>query len=132
LRLVGALVYCVQAEAQGENGRQAWADLAVITGNWANALVDVSDLDAARQRQLESAEARRQAGSPTIHVIGRELEALRIDIMQGKTTEALPQVEARLAQVEAWWQQHRSGQTVPDAPNSEYLARAFIGALCPT
>ena len=28
------------AEAQGENGRQAWADVAAITGNWANALSD--------------------------------------------------------------------------------------------
>ena len=49
--------------------------------------------------------------------------------MQGKAAEALPQVEARLAQVEAWWQQHRSGQTVPEAPDAEFLARALISAL---
>ena len=49
--------------------------------------------------------------------------------MQGQAAEALPQVEARLAQVEAWWQQHRSGQTVPEAPDAEFLARALISAL---
>ena len=42
---------------------------------------------------------------------------------------ALPQVETRLAQVEAWWQQHRSGQSVPEAPDAEFLARVFISAL---
>ena len=90
---------------------------------------DVGDLAAARQRQLESAEAFKNTGRPAIHVIGSELEALRIDIKQGQVAAALPQVEARLAQVAAWWQRHRSGQTVPEAPDAENLARAFIGAL---
>ena len=49
--------------------------------------------------------------------------------MQGRAAEALPQVEARLAQVEDWWQRHRSGQAVPEAPDFEYLARALISAL---
>jgi len=31
--------------------------------------------------------------------------------------------------VETWWQQHRSGQSVPDAPDPEYLARVLISAL---
>jgi tetratricopeptide (TPR) repeat protein len=100
-----------------------------ITGNWAIALVNVGQLDAARQRHLESAEAKRTAGRPEVNVIGSELEALRIDIMQGRVTEALPQIEARLAQVEAWWQQHRAGQPVPQAPEAEALARTFIGTL---
>ncbi|MCP5528667.1 MAG: CHAT domain-containing protein [Verrucomicrobiales bacterium] len=117
------------AEAGGDGSRQAWADLAVITSNWAVALVINGDLDAARQRQLEAAEAHKKAGNPAIHVIGRELEALRIDIMQGKVAAALPEVEARLAQVEVWWQQHRSGQPVPEAPDAEFLARALISAL---
>jgi tetratricopeptide (TPR) repeat protein len=117
------------AEAGGENTSQAWADVAWITANWAIALGQIGDLDAARQRQLESAEARRKAGSPAIHIIGRELEALRIDIVRGRTAEALPEVEARLARVEAWWRQHRSGQAVPEAPDAEFLARVLIGAL---
>ena len=117
------------AEAQGENGRQAWADVAWITGNWADALRMTGDLDASRQRHLDSAEAEKKAGRPAVYVIGSELEALRIDIMQGQAAQALPQVEARLAQVEAWWQQHRSGQRVPEAPDPEVLARALISAL---
>ena len=91
--------------------------------------MNVGQLDAARQRHLESAETKRTAGRPEVEVIGSELVALRIDIMQGRVTEALPQIEARLAQVEAWWQQHRAGQPVPQAPEAEALARVFIGAL---
>ena len=71
----------------------------------------------------------KQAGRPEVDVIASELEALRIDIMQGRAAEALPQVEERLAQVEDWWQRHRSGQPVPEAPDLEFLARALIGAL---
>lgn len=57
------------------------------------------------------------------------MEALRIDIMQGNVATALPQIETRLAQVATWWERHRSGQPVPEAPNAEFLARAYIGAL---
>lgn len=117
------------AEAGGEGTRKAWSDLAWITANWANALRKNGSPDAARQRHLDSAEAMKQAGSPAINVISRELEALRIDIMQGRVDVALPQVEARLAQVEQWWQAHRSGQPVPEAPDAEILARCFISAL---
>jgi len=107
----------------------AWADLAWITGNWAIALVMNGNLDAARQRQLESAEAEKNAGRPAINVIGSELEALRIDIMQGQVHAALPQVETRVVQVADWWQRHRSGHSVAEAPDAEVLARAYIGAL---
>ena len=124
-----AILACIAAEAQGENGRQAWADLATITGNWAGALMMTGDLDASRQRHLDSTEVDKKAGSPAVNVILSELEALRIDIMQGQVAQALPQVETRLAQVDAWWQQHRSGQSVPEAPEPESLARALISAL---
>lgn len=116
------------AEAGGESRREVWADVAMIIGNWAIALVRTGDPDASRQRHLDSAEANRKAGRP-VNVIGCELEALRIDIIQGQAAQALPQVEARLAQVERWWQQHRSGQRVPEAPDPETLARTIIGAL---
>ena len=49
--------------------------------------------------------------------------------MQGRAAEALPQVKERLARVEDWWQRHRSGQPVPEAPDPEALARTLIGAL---
>ncbi len=117
------------AGADGEDASQAWADLAGITGNWAIALRMNGDLVAARERHLESAEAYKKAGSPAVSVIGRELEALRIDIMQGRAAEALPQVEKRLAQVEDWWRRNRSGQPVPEAPDFESLARTLISAL---
>jgi tetratricopeptide (TPR) repeat protein len=117
------------AEAGREDGRQAWGDLAMITANWAIAHAMTGALDASRQRQLDSAEAYKQAGGPAINIIGRELEALRIDIQRGRAAEALPQVATRLAKVEAWWQQHRSGHAVPEVPNAEFLARALISAL---
>jgi tetratricopeptide (TPR) repeat protein len=117
------------AEGQGEKGRQTWADVAWITVNWGHALRMTGNLEAARQRHLESAEATQKAGSPAIQVIGRELEALRLDIMQGRAAAALPQVEAWLAQVQAWWQQHRAGRQVPEAPDPEILARVLFGAL---
>lgn len=117
------------AEAGSESARQAWADLAWITSNWANALGDAGHLDTTRRWQLEAVEANKKAGRPQINIIGIELEVLRIDIIQGQVETALPKVEARLAQVAAWWQRHRSGQPVPEAPNAERLARAYISAL---
>jgi tetratricopeptide (TPR) repeat protein len=117
------------AETQDENERQARADVAVITGNWAHALGRIGDLNSSRQRHLDSAEAEKKAGRPAVNVISSELEALRIDILQGQAAQALAEVESLLAQVDAWWQQHRSGRRVPEAPNPEFLARALIGAL---
>jgi tetratricopeptide (TPR) repeat protein len=111
------------------DARQAWSDVGVITGNWANALLMSGNLDAARQRQLESAEARKNAGRPAVDIIVSELEALRIEIMQGAAPQAWPQAEARLAKIESWWRRQRAGQPVPEAPDPEFLARAYIGAL---
>jgi tetratricopeptide (TPR) repeat protein len=117
------------AEAGGEDERQVWADLAVITGNWGIAHAMTGDLSASRQSHLDSAKAYKRAGCAAIYIIGSELEALRIDIRRGKAAEALPQVDARLTMVEEWWQQHCSDQAVPEAPDAEYLARVLIGAL---
>jgi tetratricopeptide (TPR) repeat protein len=117
------------AEAVGENGWRAWSDVSWITTNWAGALLMTGDLDGSRKQFLNSAESWKKAARPALHVISSELEALRIDIIQGRVEESLPEVEARLAQVEAWWQRHRSGQRVQDAPDPESLARTLIGAL---
>jgi tetratricopeptide (TPR) repeat protein len=129
-----SLPFYEQAAAQAhtaaqENTHQALADFGIITGNWAIALVMTGDLDAARQRQLESAEASKKAGRRAVNVIVSELEVLRIDIMQGQSAEALPQVEERLAKVESWWRQSRAGQRVPEAPDPGFLASALMGAL---
>ncbi|MGH2358741.1 MAG: CHAT domain-containing protein [Candidatus Limnocylindria bacterium] len=125
----GATQARAAAESGGEMARQASEDVAVITGNWAGALMGNGELDNARQRHLESAEAAKKAGSAAAHVIRSELGALQIDIRQGRAAQALPEVEARLAQVESWWRQHRAGQRVPEAPDAEMLARGIISAL---
>ncbi len=117
------------AEAGGEGALQAWADLGAISGNWAAALLLSGDLDAARRHQQESAEAYREAGNPEISILGPELEALRIDVMQGRAAEALPEIESRLARVEEWWCRHRAGQPTPEAPEPEFLARVLVGSL---
>jgi len=117
------------AEAGGDAARQAWADLAWISGNWANTLLMTGQLDAARQRRLDAAEAYKQAGRPLVYVLGSELEALRLAIMQGEAATALPEIEARLAQIAGWWRQHRAGQPVDQAPDAELLARVYISAL---
>jgi len=118
------------AEAGGESSRQAWGDLSTITGNLAGALLMTENFDAARQCQIETAEASEKAGRPAVYVIGSELEVLRIDIIQGKdVATTLVEVEKRLAQLKAWWEQHRIGKPVNEAPNKEALFRALIAAL---
>jgi tetratricopeptide (TPR) repeat protein len=132
-----SLTFYEQAAAQArafaeqglEGSGQAWADLGWITNNWSTALLDVGILDEARQRQLDSVEAAKKAGHPAIEILGSELEALRIDTMQGQVAAALPEVETRLVRIQEWWQQHCSGKPVPEAPNPVFLARALLSAL---
>lgn len=118
-----------QATQANTNASTAWNILAAIYGNWANALCDVGQLATAKQRQLDCVAAQKQAGWPLVGIIGSELEALRIAIMQGEVFQALPQINTRLAQVSDWWQQHQAGQHVAEAPDPETLARTWIGAL---
>lgn len=118
-----------QEEAEQEIGTpQTWADVAMMKGNWAGALGMVGDLDASQKQRLESAEAHKKAGSPAVCIISSELEALRIDVMKGRSIQAIPKIESRLALVEAWWKRHKAGQSVPEAPEPEFLARALLGA----
>ena len=49
--------------------------------------------------------------------------------MQGRASSVLPQITSQLARVALWWQQWCAGQTDPEAPDSETLARAYISAL---
>jgi hypothetical protein len=118
------------ADAAGSGSRRAWSDFAAISGNWAISLRQTGDINASRQRRLDSADGSKKAGLPAIHALGAELEVLRIDLLQDRVETAWPQVESRLAQVKAWWQQARAGEVVPEAPDTEFLARCLIGALC--
>lgn len=117
-----------QAGADTE-ARQAWSDLGWILGNAAIAMHMTGGLDGARQARRDEADAKRRAGNPAIQVIGSELEALRIDLMRGEVEQALPEIESRLGQVTRWWQAHRAGRPVPEAPEGEFLARVYLGAL---
>lgn len=117
------------ADGNDHDARRALDDLSAIVGNWASALVNTGNLNAARERLVESVEARKKAGRPQVDIVSAELETLRIDILQGLADEASPEVETRLAQVQQWWQQHRAGQDVPQAPDTEQLARTLISAL---
>lgn len=121
----------------GPSAIQAWSDLAMITGNWASPLLKIGMFGAARACLLESADASRNAGRPSVDVIACELEALRIDIVHGGIDPLLAQdvnalgaqIEMRLTQIETWWQLHLTGQAIPQAPDAEQLARALISAL---
>ena len=117
------------AEAGRDAARQVWSDLAVILGNWSHALSNTGNLSVAHQKRVEASEAKRQAGEPLVDVIANELEALRIDVMQGQADAALPQIEERLNKIEGWWTANRAGRPTPDAPDREILARAMSSAL---
>ncbi|MCP4697968.1 MAG: hypothetical protein GY862_14115 [Gammaproteobacteria bacterium] len=114
----------IEAEAAGH-----WSHVGGICQNWANALCDTGQLSRARETYQRSAEAKRRIGSPEVDVTGSELEALRIDVMQGEAAAALPAIEKHLGRVRDWQQEQQAGQTPAAAPNAERLARALVSAL---
>jgi tetratricopeptide (TPR) repeat protein len=117
------------AEAGGFGATQVWADLVGILSNSALAFRGVGNLEKARLLHLESADAAKRGGRPAVDIIGGELEALRLEIMQGRVLAALPEVQARLERVAGWWERQLSGQNVLEAPDSDLLARAYVCAL---
>ncbi len=123
-----ALPFYAEAAEEAE-AAEVWSDVATITGNWANAVVQVGDLEKAKQLHLRSAEAHRWAGGPQVNVIGSELETLRIDVMRGEAKAALPEIELRLDQVRRWWKRSKAGESVAEAPDRTVLGRALAGGL---
>lgn len=124
-----SLPFYEQAASEA-SAAEHWSDVGWITANWANALGSAGDLEGSRAKHLESAEASRRAGRPKVTVLSRELEAYRIDVLQGRAAEVLPEVEQRIAQVEEWWERSRQrGEKVPEAPDGEYLAHVLISAF---
>jgi len=123
-----SLAHYTAAAAEAEQAEH-WSDLAWITGNWAGALVLCGHLEASQKKHRESAQLSQRAGRPAVNVLGRELEALRIDVMRGRAAEALPEIETRLARIRSWWEQVHGGEAVPESPDAEFLGRAFTGAL---
>ena len=100
-----------------------------IAGNWANALyMSASSTTRAGGTSRAPRPRKKPAVRPSMSSVS-ELEALRIDILQGGAAQALPEVETRLAQVEAWWRQHRAGERRAGGAQCRVLARALISAL---
>jgi len=122
-----ALTFYEQAAAEAAAAEE-WVDVGWICQNWANALRNVGQLDLARTTYERSADAKRRAGSPRVKVVGSELEALRIDVLQGGAQRALPEIERRLAEVRGWWHRQRAGEPVPEAPDAVDLGRVLVGA----
>jgi tetratricopeptide (TPR) repeat protein len=115
--------------AEEAKAAEHWSDLGWIYQNWASALRAVGQLDRAHETYLASAAAQTRAGRPRVDVLGSELEALRVDVMQGRAEQALPAVEARLGEVRAFRAQAQQGTPVPEAPDREALARALVSGL---
>jgi tetratricopeptide (TPR) repeat protein len=123
-----ALPFYAQSASEAESAEN-WADVAWICQNWGNALTNVGQLREARETFQRAAQAFRKAGSAEVDIMGSEIEALRIDIMLGELETALPAIEQHLTQIRDWWQRHQQGETLTAAPDADFLARVFIGAL---
>jgi tetratricopeptide (TPR) repeat protein len=123
-----SLPFYEQAAVEAEQAGK-WSDVAWIKGNWAHALTVIGQLEAAKSKHQESAEAERLANNPLVNVVASELEALRIDVMRGQARKAWPAIELRLNQVRDWWQRARAGESLAEAPNLEVLGRTLAGAL---
>jgi tetratricopeptide (TPR) repeat protein len=119
-----SLVFYEEALKEAEEAGN-WSDVGVTCGNWAGALVEVGKLQEARDAQMRSADAERKAGRPEVNIVGSELEAFRIDVMQGKAKEALPEIEARLKRVRTWYK----AEEAPEAPDRDFLERVLISGL---
>ena len=118
-----------EAAAGAAEAGGAWSDVAWIIANWAAALVQVGELSDAAAMHRRSAGAHKKAGSPRVHIVGRELEAFRIDVMGGKAETVLPQIEKRLDAIRGWWERGARGESVLDAPDSAFLGQAMVSAL---
>jgi tetratricopeptide (TPR) repeat protein len=123
-----ALPHYEQAVAEAEEAGH-WSHVGAICQNWANALGNIGRLDDAKSTCLRSAGAKRRAGSPQVNVLTTELEAFRVDVMQGRAERALPEVESRLKEVRDWWRRHRAGEPVQEAPDPVFLAKVLTGGL---
>jgi tetratricopeptide (TPR) repeat protein len=127
-RPAAALPFYEQAVAEAEEAGH-WSHVGAICQNWASALGNAGRLDDAKATYLRSAQAKARAGSRRLDVLASEIEALRVDVMQGGAEQALPEIESRLQEIRAWWRRHRAGELVPEAPDPAFLARVLIGGL---
>ncbi len=106
-----------------------WDDVGRLLGDLANGHRQAEDLDSARRTHLAGAEAYRAAGSPEIQVVANELEALRIEVYQGRAERVLPEIDDRLEKLKNWWDLYQAGAKSADAPDPALLARALVSGL---
>jgi tetratricopeptide (TPR) repeat protein/NAD(P)-dependent dehydrogenase (short-subunit alcohol dehydrogenase family) len=123
-----ALPFYAAAAKEAETAEH-WSDVAWITGNWANAVGAVGDLEESKRLQLSSASASRRLGKPEVHAMRGEIEALRIDVLLGGAKDALPDIQSRLDLIRHWWQRTLGGETVAEAPDRVFLGRGMVSAL---
>ncbi len=114
----------VEAEEAGH-----WSQVGAICQNWSVALGHIGRLDEARSTLLRGTEADARAGSPRVNILASEFEALRVEVMQGGSERALPEVESRLQEVRDLWRRHCAGESVPEAPDPTFLAQVLLGGL---
>jgi tetratricopeptide (TPR) repeat protein len=118
-----------RSAAKATNSAQDWQDLSLINDGWARALYKLGKLDAARERRQENASVDVKANAREVSVMMNEIECLRIDVMQGRGDEVLPQLKSYLSKLEGWWAQYFEGEAGPEVRDLEDLARTFLGAL---
>ena len=106
-----------------------WNDLIWITHNWANALGDCGQLQAAQEKYRRCTKLMQNMNIPEVIVLGIELEALRIDVMRGHAKKSLPEIESHLQRIREWWEASQRGESVPQSLDVNMLARTFISAL---
>jgi tetratricopeptide (TPR) repeat protein len=110
-----------EAEAAADGPDVGW-----ICQSWGHALRNVGELGRAREVFLRSAEEMRRAGRPRVLVVRSENEALRVDVEQGHAVEALPAIEANVAELRSWWARRGRGEPVPETPDDEHLSRTLV------
>lgn len=78
-----ALPLYEQAAEEAQTAKQ-WAQTGLICANWGTALVEVGQLEVAKGTLLRAIQAYRKSGWDHLDLVGMELEALHVDVMQGK------------------------------------------------
>jgi tetratricopeptide (TPR) repeat protein len=129
-QLEQALPFYAQAMEEAEASKN-WSSIGWIYQNWAISLRDIGQFSKARETFQLSIQAYRNVSHSEIYIMGSELELLRIDVMVGKVSKALPRIERRLSQVREWWQDSQAEESLAVTSDSEVelLARLLMGAL---
>lgn len=117
-----------QAAAEAKEAEK-WSDLAVIYRNWAIALRNVGLLDQAKEVYLKCLDVDEKAANPEIEIIGRQLEALRIELKKDKAESVLPEIEFQLNKVRSWYRRYTNSEHSRKASKDFLLGRLLESGL---